>query len=363
MRAQQTLSVTQAESTRNAETHGRNDQHLICSVVIPVYNERDNVRAVYQALCEVAAGEPSLNWEFVFVEDGSTDDTFAILVDLNCADPRVKIIRLSRNYGSHIGAAAGLQFASGHAAVIMAGDLQDHPREIRRFLVKWREGFHVVWGVLASRPDNRLDRLLSAMFSALIRRTALPAYPRREIGSFCLLDRKVVDALNRFPERNRLTSGLILLAGFHQTEIEYDRLERHSGVSKWSLRRKMSLTIDTVVSFSSLPMRVTSVAGITIAALSFVYGAYLALDTLINGRVAEGWTTIVVLILMLGGLQLVVMGMLGEYLWRVCEETRRRPLFLVQELTGAFPFVERVLKGEGYPQIVPPTDHLPPSTS
>jgi polyisoprenyl-phosphate glycosyltransferase len=335
---------------------------MMCSVIVPVYNERDNVRAVYQALCEVAAGEPSLDWEFLFVEDGSTDDTFAILADLNRTDPRVKIVRLSRNYGSHTGAAAGLQFASGHAAVIMAGDLQDHPREIPRFLAKWREGFHVVWGLLASRQDSWLDRLLSAMFSGLIRRVALPSY-RRGTGSFCLLDRKVIDALNGFPERNRLTSGLILLAGFRQTEIPYDRLERHAGVSKWSLRRKIKLAIDTVVSFSSLPMRATSATGITIAALSFIFAGYVALDTLINGRAPEGWATIIVLILMLSGLQLIVLGMMGEYLWRVCEETRGRPLFLVQELTGAFPRIERMMQGETYRENVLPIDRGTQSSS
>jgi glycosyltransferase involved in cell wall biosynthesis len=336
------------------------NEALMCSVIVPVYNERDNVRAMYQALCEVAAGEPSLDWEFLFVEDGSTDDTFAILADLNCTDPRVKIVRLSRNYGSHTGAAAGLQFASGHAAVIMAGDLQDHPREIPRFLGKWREGFHVVWGVLASRQDGRLDRLLSDMFSALIRGVALPAYPRGT-GSFCLLDRKVIDALNGFPERNRLTSGLILLAGFRQTEVQYDRLERHSGVSKWSLRRKIKLTVDTVVSFSSLPMRVTSATGVIIAVLSFIFAAYIALDTLIQGHAPEGWATIIVLVLLLGGLQLIFLGIMGEYLWRVCEETRRRPLFLVQELTGTFPRVERLSKAENCREVS--IDHLTPSPS
>jgi polyisoprenyl-phosphate glycosyltransferase len=147
------------------------------------------------------------------------------------------------------------------------------------------------------------------------------------------------------------------MAGFRQTEIQYDRLERHSGVSKWSLRRKIKLTIDTVVSFSSLPMRVTSAAGITIAALSFIYAMYLMLDTLINSRAPEGWTTIIVLILMLGGLQLVVLGMMGEYLWRVCEETRRRPLFLVQEVAGAFPRVERVFR-ESCRENVLPLDHF-----
>jgi len=319
---------------------------MMCSVIIPVFNERENVRAMHQALTAVAEAERSLDWEFLFVEDGSTDDTFAILADINRADPRVKVVRLSRNYGSHTGAAAGLQFASGHAAVIMAGDMQDHPREIPRFLAKWREGFHVVWGVRATRQDSQLDRLLADAFSALIRHVALPAYPRQGTGSFCLLDRKVIDALNRFPERNRMTFGLILLAGFRQSQIEYDRLERHAGVSKWSVRRKIKHTIDTVVSFSSLPIRLTSVGGIAIAALSFVYAVYLALDTMFYGRGIEGWTTIIVLILLLGGLQLFVLGMLGEYLWRVCDEVRRRPLFLVQEVTGTFPRLERMLKGQ-----------------
>jgi polyisoprenyl-phosphate glycosyltransferase len=318
----------------------------MCSVIVPVYNERDNVHPMYDALSALATAEPTLDWEFLFVEDGSTDDTFAILADMNRADPRLKVVRLSRNYGSHTAAAAGLQFASGHAAVIMAGDMQDHPREIPRFLAKWREGFHVIWGVRATRQDSRLDRLLADAFSALIRHVALPAYPRQGTGSFCLLDRKVIDALNGFPERNRMTFGLILLAGFRQTHIEYDRLERHAGVSKWTMRRKIKHTLDTVVSFSSLPIRLTTVIGISIAALSFSYAAYLAVDKLLNERSVEGWTSIIVLVLLLGGLQLFVLGMLGEYLWRVCDEVRQRPLFLVQEVTGKFPRLERTLKSE-----------------
>jgi polyisoprenyl-phosphate glycosyltransferase len=319
-------------------------RRMMCSVIVPVYNERDNVHAMHQALVAVAEAEALLDWEFLFVEDGSTDDTFSILADLQRGDTRVKVVRLSRNYGSHTGAAAGLQFASGDAAVIMAGDMQDHPREIPRFLARWREGFHVVWGVRATRQDSRIDRFLADAFSALIRHVALPSYPRQGTGSFCLLDRKVIDALNAFPERNRMTFGLILLAGFRQTQIEYDRLERHAGVSKWSVRRKVKLTIDTVVSFSSLPIRLTSAAGLVIAAVSFAYAIYLAIDTMMYGRTPEGWTTIIVLILMLGGLQLLVLGMLGEYLWRVCDEVRQRPLFLVQEAIGTFPRIESELK-------------------
>lgn len=318
------------------------DRRDMCSVIIPVYNESENVQAMHDALCAIAGAEPTLDWEFLFIEDGSTDNTFALLARLNRADPRVKVVRLSRNYGSHIGAAAGLRCASGDAAVIIAGDLQDHPREIPRFLAKWREGFHVVWGVRATRRDSRAERLLSAMFSALIRHIALPDYPKEGTGGFCLLDRKVIDALNVFPEHNRMTFGLILLAGFRQTQIKYDRLERHAGVSKWLMRRKIKHTIDTIVSFSSVPIRLTSMLGIVIAALSFIYAAYLTIDTLLYGRAVEGWATIIVLILGLGGLQLFVLGVLGEYLWRVSDEVRRRPLFLVHETAGDFSRVQKV---------------------
>src|SRR5262249_7763291 len=141
---------------------------VVCSVVVPVYNERENVHAMHHALCDAVEAESGLDWEFLFVDDGSTDNTFALLSEINRTDPRVKAVRLSRNHGSHVAAAAGLQFASGDAAVVMAGDLQDHPREISRFLAKWREGFQVVWGVRATRQDPRLHRILAALYSRVI---------------------------------------------------------------------------------------------------------------------------------------------------------------------------------------------------
>ena len=316
---------------------------MVCSVVIPMYNEGENARAMHSALVEMARGESSIEWEFVFIEDGSTDNTFDVLSMLNVSDPRVKVVRLSRNYGSHTGVAAGLQYVSGDACVIMAGDLQDHPREIPRFLKKWREGYHVVWGVRASRQDSRLDKFLAKTFSVVIRSVALKNYPPAGTGSFCLLDRKVIDALNTFPERNRMTFGLILTAGFRQTQIEYDRLKRNLGVSKWSLGRKIKLTIDILVSFSAAPIRAASFLGLSLSVLSLAYGSYLALAYVMYGQIVEGWTTIVVLISMLGGVQLLLLGMFGEYLWRVCDEVRGRPLFVVQELTGTFPQLAREL--------------------
>ena len=321
--------------TMSAETKAASRRRF-CSVIVPVYNEYDNVAPLHDALCAAADAEPAIDWEFLFVEDGSTDNSFSLLAEFIRTDPRIKVVRLSRNYGSHVAMTAGLRFAGGDAAIILPADLQAHPREIPRFISKWREGFDVVWGVRATRQDSPADRMFSSMFSALIRRIALPNYPTKGTGGVCLLDRKVIDGLNAFPEHNRLMSGLILLAGFRQTQIEYDRLVRHAGVSKWSLRRKIKLTVDTVVSFSSVPIRATSVLGVAIAAFSFAYAAYLIVHALFYGRPVEGWTTTIVVMLGLGGLQLFVLGMLGEYLWRVGDEVRRRPLFLVQELAGKF---------------------------
>ena len=334
-------AATELDSSASVRING-DPKRAMCSVVIPVYNESENLHALHDALRAATDADSSLDWEFLFVEDGSTDNTFALLSDLNRADPRVKVVRLSRNYGPHVADTAGFQFASGDVAVIMPGDLQEHPREIPRFLAKWREGFDVVWGVRVRREDSRADQIFSALFSSLIRRIALPNYPEKSTGGFCLLDRKVIDSINAFPEHNRLNFGLILLAGFRQTGIEYHRLERHAGVSKWSLRGKIKLMIDTVVSFSSVPIRLTSILGIVIAALSFLYAGYLTIDTLINGRAVEGWATIIVLLLGLGGLQLFVLGILGEYLWRVSDEVRGRPLFIVREYAGDFSRLRQV---------------------
>jgi glycosyltransferase involved in cell wall biosynthesis len=306
------------------------------SIVVPVLNECDNVGPMHTALFQMAATLPECEFEFLFVDDGSTDATYQRLQEIHATDPRLKVLRLSRNFGSHIAAAAGLQLCSGDGAVIMAGDLQDHPKEIPRFVEKWREGFHVVWGVRASRQERALDRLLSRAFAEAIRRIALPNYPSGGTGSFCLIDRLVIDALNAFPERNRMTFGLILYAGFRQVGIPYDRLARHSGSSKWSFRRKVRVAIDTVISFSSTPIRLVSLAGFVIASCSFAFSAYLVFYRLAQGTEVPGWTTTIGLIGILGGAQLLFLGLLGEYLWRTLDDVRRRPLYFIEDATGSF---------------------------
>jgi glycosyltransferase involved in cell wall biosynthesis len=345
----------------------RIQRRALISVVMPVYNEATNVPAMHEALSATAIEYPQFDWEFVFVEDGSTDDTFEVLGRANSTDPRVKVVRLSRNYGSHIGAAAGLRFASGDAALIMAADLQDHPREIPRLVEKWREGFDVVWALRSQRADGKLDIWLSQIFAAMIRQIALPNYPKAGTVGFCLIDRKVIDALNRFPERNRMTFGLILYSGFRQTYVTYERPERHSGQSKWSLRRKIKLILDTIVSFSMTPLRMAGLSGIIIAFLGIAYACYLVIYRLIEGEfTVPGWTSIIVLILILSGLQFMILGMLGEYLWRTLDDVRQRPMFLVRSLVGQFDPPQGAARNETWPpqydirdQIAAPVDKGP----
>jgi glycosyltransferase involved in cell wall biosynthesis len=313
------------------------DESPTISVVVAVYNESSNVVPLHEALDEVTRLHSDMRWEFIFVDDGSVDDTYDRLSQLSNSDSRLKVVQLSRNYGAHTATAAGLQFASGDAAVAISGDLQDHPREISRLLEKWREGFHVVWGIRTKRDDSPIDKFLSRLFAQLIRRVALPNYPTAGAGGIWLIDRLVVDALNAFPERNQVVSGLILFAGFRQTQITYARQKRHSGTSKWSLRRKLGLTADYIVAFSMLPIRMASLTGLVIAALAFVYMVYQIVSRLVYGTTVPGFTQSIVLLLMLGGLQLAMLGVLGEYLWRTLDDVRRRPLFFVQSLRGDFP--------------------------
>jgi polyisoprenyl-phosphate glycosyltransferase len=309
----------------------------IISVVISVYNESANIEALHRALDDATHKHDDLDWEFILVDDGSGDDTFSRLSQIRKRDPRLKVVQLSRNYGAHTATAAGLQFASGDAVIHMSGDLQDPPHIMKRLIEEWRAGFHVVWGIRLNRQDNLIDGLLSRMSAILIQRIALPNYPAAGVGGIWLIDRLVVDAMNAFPERNRVVGGLILFSGFRQTKVEYAWERRHSGKSKWSLRRKIGLVIDIIAAFSMLPIRVVSLSGVVIAVLAFGYMIYEICSRLIYGTEAPGFTQLIVVMLMLGGLQLALLGMLGEYLWRALDNVRARPLFFVQTLCGDFP--------------------------
>ena len=311
-----------------------NDTRSLITIVVPVFNERDNLRAFYDAVNDVLRSLADYDWDFVFVDDGSRDGSFEVLRELAAADPRVRALRFPRNFGSHIAIAAGLDHCAGDAAVIMAADLQDPPPLIREFVARWRESFDVVWGARTGRDDGWLRSWGMSMFYRLVRRFAIPTYPKGGTGSFCLISRPVIDAFRQCTERNRLTFGLIAWGGFRETAVEYHRPRRLVGSSSWTIGKMVKSAIDTFVSFSFLPIRAISFLGLAISGLSFLFGFYVVANKLWFGTRVEGWTSVMLAVLVIGGVQLVMIGVLGEYLWRILDEARERPLYIVERTVG-----------------------------
>jgi dolichol-phosphate mannosyltransferase len=303
----------------------------LVTVIVPVLDEEQSIGVLYQRTRDVFEGEPDYDFDLLFIEDGSTDQSFARIQELAEQDARVRCLRMSRNFGSHLGATAGMFDARGDMVVIMASDLQDPPEVIPDFLRAWEGGGRIVWGVRRTRKDPLLKRLLAKAFYGLIRRIALPSYPERGTGSFCLLDRCVVDAFRQFPERNRVFFGVVLWTGYPQAHVEYDRQERHSGVSKWTFWRQVKAALDTILGFSYAPVRAISGLGVLFAALSFAYVGVILVAWWRTGIAVPGWASLMAAIMFLGGLQLLALGVLGEYLWRILDESRRRPLYVIRE--------------------------------
>jgi glycosyltransferase involved in cell wall biosynthesis len=309
----------------------------IASVVVPCLDEEGSLEAFYARTSEVLEAEFGERWEMVLVDDGSTDRTPAIVRELNARDPRVRGIRLSRNFGSHAAIAAGLDHVQGDVAIILAADLQDPPETIPEFVARWREGYEIVWGARSTRDDPLGRRIFARLFYGVVVRSALPTTPRSGSGSFCLIDRSVIDSFRRFTERNRLTFGIIAWSGFSQTQVPYERAARHAGSTKWSLAMLAKTAIDTMVSFSYIPLRLITYFGFTVSVLAFVFGLYVIINYLVSGTELRGWPSLMAAILFLGGAQLITLGVIGEYVWRVSEDTKGRPLYLVRDLTGVEP--------------------------
>jgi len=310
---------------------------LLITIVVPVFNEHDNLRPFYDEVTEVMRSLGEYDWEFVFVDDGSKDGSFDILRGLREHDPRVTALRFPRNFGSHVAIAAGIDYCRGDAAVVMAADLQDPPALIRDFVDRWRSGHDVVWGARTGRDEGALRSYGMAMFYRLVRRFAIPTYPEGGTGSFCLISRPVIDAFRQCQERNRLTFGLIAWSGFRETSVPYHRPRRLIGSSSWTLRKMVKAAIDTFISFSSLPIRTISFLGLLVSALSFVFGVYVFINQIFFGTRVMGWTSVMLAVLMLGGVQLLMIGVLGEYLQRILDEARGRPLYIVERAIGFSP--------------------------
>jgi glycosyltransferase involved in cell wall biosynthesis len=310
-----------------------NQGRKFISIITPAYNEEANLSELYERLKTVLGGM-GLDWEWVIVDDHSADETYSVILDISKRDNRVRGIRLSRNFGSHAAISCGLKDAKGEAAVILAADLQDPPEIIPELIGNWQQGFQVVWAVRGQREgENRTGVFFSRLYYWVMREVAgLKEIPARG-ADFFLIDRRAIDAFFRFDERNVSILSLIAWMGFRQKSISYDKKARLHGESGWTLGRKIKLLVDSLTSFTFIPLRVMSVMGILFALTGFIYAAKVIADTFV-GIPVQGWASLMVAVLMIGGILMLMVGVLGEYLWRALEEIRNRPQYLIEESTG-----------------------------
>lgn len=306
------------------------------SIVVPFYNEESNVRALFARLMPVMRGL-NVPFEIVCVNDGSRDATLDRLIEEARTNSAMRVIDLSRNFGKDAALSAGIAHASGRAVIPMDGDLQHPPELIPELIAKWHEGFEMIYAVRKSRQDQSFASRTSAQaFYWLFRKCSEVSLPEGA-GDFRLLDRKVVDALNAMPERNRFMKGMFAWLGFKQISVPYDVEERASGKTKWSFVKLLSFAFSGIAGFSKLPLRVWGGLGAVISLLAFVYIAVRLVRTAIYGIDVPGYESIIITMLFLGGIQLVSLGVIGEYLGRVFDEVKGRPLYVVR---GAYGFAD-----------------------
>jgi len=303
----------------------------LISVVIPVFNEIEVIDQCYQRLTRVMTGLEPFDYELLFIDDGSRDDTHARLVEISQADAHLRVIRFSRNFGHQIAVTAGIDAAAGAAVVIIDADLQDPPELIPQMVAKWQDGFDVVYGVRKRRTgESRFKRYTAAAFYRLLRGFTNIEIPL-DAGDFRLLSARAAAELCRLREKDRYVRGLVSWVGFRQTGIEYERDSRFAGETKYPLRKMIKFALDGITSFSSLPLKLASWLGYLASFLAFVYLASVFVQRTL-GHTVEGWATIMVAMLFLGGVQLICLGIIGEYIGRIFNETKARPMYVIESV-------------------------------
>ena len=308
------------------------DKIPVVSIVTAAFNEADNLPVLWDRLSGVMKGI-SEAWEWIVVDDHSSDKTFAILAELAKTHPNIHVSRLSRNFGAHAAVACGLDNARGECVLILAADMQDPPETIPSLVAKWRAGAQVVWAVRRHREGETAATVGFARLYYFLMRHVVGLKDMPATGAdFFLVDRCVVNALRRFNETNASLLALITWMGFRQDSITYDRHARLHGRSGWSLKKKLKLVVDSVAAFTYLPIRLMSYVGFVVALLGFIYAAIVVANA-VAGRPVEGWSSLMVVVLIVGGIQMLMMGVLGEYLWRALDESRRRPRYLIEATT------------------------------
>jgi polyisoprenyl-phosphate glycosyltransferase len=313
---------------------GHRPTNSLISLVLPCLNEQEVLAETLSRLDRMAEAQPSFRFEFIFVDDGSADRTADILRMAASRDDRVKLLRFARNFGQQIAVSAGIEMARGDAVVLMDADLQDPPELVARMVALWREGYDVVYGTRISRlSDSLVKRATARIFYSTINRLSEVPIPT-DTGDFRLMSRQVVDVLRQMPERHRFIRGMVSWAGFRQTSIHYDRPERFAGTTKYPLRKMIKFALDGILSFSIKPLQLSIALGLVAAALALLGIAYALFMRVFTNTWVEGWTALMIAVLFMGGVQLLCLGILGEYVGRIYSEVKRRPLFVVAEKLG-----------------------------
>ena len=301
------------------------------SILIPCYNEEKSLPLLYPELLKLMNANPGYEWELMFVNDGSTDGTLPELQRLRQQDSRVNYVDLSRNFGKEAAMLAGFDYVTGDAVVILDADLQHPPTLIPEMIKYWEQGYDDVYAKRSTRgKESWLRRRLSLLFYKILQQSSrFDVLPN--VGDFRLLDRKCINALKKMRESERYTKGMYGWIGFKKKELEFQQGNRLAGKSSWSFRRLFSLALDGITSFTNVPLRVSTIVGFIVSLCAFLYMIYVFVKALIWGDPVQGYPTLVILVLFLGGIQLLSLGIIGEYIGRIYNETKNRPNYIVRQ--------------------------------
>lgn len=324
-----------------------NRERKLVTLLVPAYNEEEVLPLFYKEVTKVVSAlSDKYDFEFLFINDGSTDGTLHILEELRASDIRVNYLDMSRNYGKEIGMLAGFDHARGDCVITLDSDLQEPPEVIPAMLQKWEDGYDDVYGRRRTRKQSFMKKTTSRMYHRILAGMSNDVDLTSDAGDFRLLDRKCVDALSSMRERQRYTKGLYEVIGFHKTPVDYDVHARAAGSSKWSVRRLVGLALDGITSHSVIPLRIASYMGLVCSLIAFTYLLVVLIKAIIWGDDVAGYPTIVCLILFLGGFILLALGIIGEYIGRIFMETKQRPAYFVNSINGAPLYKSRVAEVE-----------------
>ncbi len=304
------------------------------SILIPCYNEEQSLPLLYPELVKLMSGNPDYEWELMFVNDGSKDDTLSVLQRLRQQDSRVNYVDLSRNFGKEAAMLAGFDHVTGDCMVIIDADLQHPPTLIPEMIKWWEQGYDDVYAKRKTRgKESWLRKRLSLLFYQILQRSSR-FNVLQNVGDFRLLDRSCINALKMLRESERYTKGMYSWIGFKKKDVEFEQGDRIAGESSWSYKQLFSFAIDGITSFTSAPLRISTIIGFVVSLCAFLYMIYVFIKSLIYGDPVQGYPTLVILILFLGGIQLLSLGIIGEYIGRIYNETKNRPDYIVREVNG-----------------------------